>query len=153
MIVGIVYIFKKTQWLTFAAGDNVNLIALYQRYLAIYKSRIYCSVYINTTWINNNHYRFNMNFCATHTYFWTFYKIPWPSKGYASKLKISSYREIISVLDKKMSFYEILKESGHEKMSFRKFTYPFRARIVFEHNGRFFDFDFPYIGPRRENSD
>ena len=50
---------------------------------------------------------------------------------YASKLKISSYREIFSVLDKKMSFYEHLKEIGLEKMLFRKFTYPFRVRSVF----------------------
>ena len=50
---------------------------------------------------------------------------------YASKLKISSYREIFSALDKKMSFYEHLKEIWLEKMLFRKFTYRFRVRSVF----------------------
>ena len=70
-------------------------------------------------------------FARPHPYFWTFHKKPWPSKGYASKLKNSSNREIFSVFDKKMSFYENLKETGHEKMLFRKFTYPFRVRSVF----------------------
>ena len=50
---------------TFAAGDKVDLIALYQWYYAISWSQIYCSVYINTTWINSKHYRFHRNFCAT----------------------------------------------------------------------------------------
>ena len=31
------------------------------------------------------------------------------------KLKISSNHEIFSVFDKKMSFYENLRETGHEK--------------------------------------
>ena len=50
---------------------------------------------------------------------------------YASKLRISSYREIFSALDKKMSFYEDLKEIGLDKILFGKFTYPFRVRSVF----------------------
>ena len=62
-------------------------------------------------------------FARPHPYFWTIHKKPWPSKGYASKLKISSYREIFSTIDKKMLFYEHLKEIGLEKMLFRKFTY------------------------------
>ena len=57
-------------------------------------------------------------FARPHPYFWTIHKKPWPSKGYASKLKISSYREIFSALDKKMSFYEHLKEIGLEKCYF-----------------------------------
>ena len=50
---------------TFSVGDKVGLIALFQGYLAISWSQIYCSVYINTIWINSKHDRFNMNFCAT----------------------------------------------------------------------------------------
>ena len=92
-------------------------------------------------------------FARPHPYFWTIHKKPWPSKGYASKLKISPYCEIFSALDKKMSFYEHLKEIWPEKMLFRKFTFPFRVRSVFQRNGRFFEFDLPLIGPRREISD
>ena len=70
-------------------------------------------------------------FAWPHPYFWAFHKKPRLSKGYLSKLNISSNREIFSVFDKKMSFYENLNETGPEKMLFQKFTYPFRVRSVF----------------------
>ena len=132
LIGGNVYIFKKTQWLHLLLQGTKSTLLPYINDITLFPETKFIVLSISTPLESIAKIIDLIGiFARPHPYFWTIHKKPWPSKGYASKLKMSSYREIFSALDKKMSFYEHLKEIGLEKMLFRKFTYPFRVRGVF----------------------
>ena len=74
--------------------------------------------------------RFSMNFCATPLLICDVSQTKlWLSKGYVSKIKSFSKRDIFSLLDMKKSYFSNLEEIRHIKHLFRKFTYYIRVVV------------------------
>ena len=116
LIGGNIYIFKKTQWLQLLLQGTKLTLLPYINDITLFLEAKFIVLSISTPLESiANIIDLIGIFARPHPYFWTIHKKPWPSKGYASKLKISSDREIFSALDKKMSFYEHLKDIGLEK--------------------------------------
>ena len=130
MIGGNVYIFKKTQCLQLLLQGTKSTLLPYINDIMLFPEAKFIVLSISTPLESiANIIDLIGIFARPHPYFWTIHKKPWPSKGYASKLKVSPYREIFFALDEKMTFYEHLKEIGLEKMLFRKFTYASKLKI------------------------